>query len=106
MHEEIVILPAMFGMFAFVVWVIVNGWPRRQQVKAMAEFHGRLIERLGSVKDFSDFLQTEGGVKFMDTLTAERGSTGPRDRILRGVQSGVVCTAVSGGFLFLGVLNM
>jgi hypothetical protein len=105
MPTEIIVLPAMFGMLAFVVWVIVNGWQRRQHVKAMAEFHGRLIERIGSVKDFSDFLQTEGGVKFMDALTVERGSTGPRDRILRAVQSGVVCTTMSGGFLGVGLMN-
>lgn len=66
--------------------IVVNGWQRRQQLKLLTDFNSRLLDRIGSTKDFSDFLQTEGGAKLVDTLTAERGSTGPCERILRATQ--------------------
>lgn len=99
---EIIILPIFFCMIAFVIWVVTNSWQRRQHLKLMTDFNSRLLERIGSVKDFSEFLQTDGGAKFMNSLTVERGSTGPRDRILRTTTIGIVLVALSGGFLVLG----
>jgi hypothetical protein len=101
-QSEIIIAPAFFGMVAFIAWTLVNAWQRRQQLKLMAEFNGRLIERMGSVKDFSEFLQTEGGASLLNNLTIERGPTGVHDRILRASAIGVVLVALSFGFLFLG----
>ena len=63
----------------------------------------RVLERLGSLKDFSEFLHSEGGDRLMRVLTAERGSTGPRDRMLMAVQSGVVFVAVGLGLSFVAV---
>jgi hypothetical protein len=53
------------------------------------------------MKEFSEFLHSEGGDRLMKMLTAERGSTGPRDRILMAVQSGVVFVALGLGLLFV-----
>jgi hypothetical protein len=101
MGSEVVIAPVFFSMMAFIVWTVVNSWQRHQQLKLMAEFNGRLIERIGSVKDFSEFLQTEGGGRLLNTLTIERSSTGVHERILRASALGVVFIAVSIGLLFL-----
>jgi hypothetical protein len=88
-------------MLAFIVTVIVNGWQRRQHVKLVTEFNTRLLDRIGSVKDFSEFLQTPGGAQFLNTLTADRGPIGPRDRILRATQTGIVAAPVGLGFVIL-----
>ena len=53
------------------------------------------------MREFSDFLHSDGGERLMRVLTSERGSTGPRDRILAAVQSGVVFGAVGLGLLFV-----
>ena len=101
MNTEMIVVPVFFGMLGFVVWVVVNGWQRRQQVKVMTDFNSRLFDRLGSAKDFNDLLQSEGGARLIAALTAERGSTGARDRILRATQMGVVFVVLGVGFLFL-----
>jgi peptidoglycan/LPS O-acetylase OafA/YrhL len=98
---EIVIIPAFFVTVGFVVWTIASNWQRHRHLKEMAAFHARVIDRIGSIKDFSEFLQTPGGLRFMNAITADKGPTGPRERILRAVQSGIVLAFVGGGCLLL-----
>jgi hypothetical protein len=90
-----------FGMISFVIWVVVNGWQRRQHVKLVTEFNNRVLERFGSMKEFSEFLQSAGGDRLMRVLTAERGATAPRQRILVAVQTGVVFLTVGLGLVFV-----
>jgi len=101
MGSEIIIVPFIFSTIGFIVWVVVNGWQRRQQVKQLTDFNSRLLERIGSVKDFNEFLQTDSGAKFMDKVTA--GGTPPdvRMTILRAVQTGLVLLALGAGQLLL-----
>lgn len=98
---EIIIVPALFTMIGFVVWTVVTGAQRREQVKRMAEFNSRLLDKLGSVKDFNDLLQTDAGVRLVGGVTAERAMTPARERILRAVQMGIVFASVGAGFLYL-----
>jgi hypothetical protein len=98
---ELVIVPAFFATVGFVVWTIASNWQRSRHLREMTAFHARVIDRIGSIKDFNDFMQTPGGRQFMTVLTADRGPTGPRERILRAVQSGIVLSSVAGGCLFL-----
>jgi len=94
-------MTAFFGLVAFVVWTVMSGWQRRQQLKSITEFNARLVDRIGSIKDFGEFLQTEGGAKFMDTMTVRRDSWGLRDRIVRATQTGVILTVLGLGLLLV-----
>ena len=98
---EIIIVPALFVTIGFIIWVLVNGWQRRLRLKLMTEFHNKLLDRIGSVKDFNDFLQTDGGTTFMDSLTVERSSARPQESILRAVQIGIVLSMLGLGLLAL-----
>jgi hypothetical protein len=98
---EIIIVPALFATIAFVVWTIASNWQRNRHLREMTAFHARIIDRMGSIKDFNDFLQTPGGMQFMNAITADKGPTGPRERILRAVQTGIVLSSVGGGSLLL-----
>jgi hypothetical protein len=86
----------------FVIWTLANAWLRRARLKLTTEFNTKLLDRIGSVKDFNDFLQTEGGAKFMDSLTVERSSSRPQDSILRVTQIGIVLIMLGFGVLMLG----
>ena len=99
---EIIIVPAFLATVAFVAWVVVNGWLRRKQMHLITEFNGRLIDRIGSVKDLSEFLQTDGGARLLNSFTIERASTSIHERILRSSALGVVIISVGLGFLYLG----
>ncbi len=87
MSPELVVIPAFLGTISFVIWTVANAWQRRDRFRVVSEFNSRLLDRLGSMKDFSDFLQTDGGKRLMDALTVERGMTDARDRILRATQA-------------------
>lgn len=97
----LVVLPTLFMTIGFVIWVLANAWQRRVRLKLTTEFNGKLLDRIGSVKDFNEFLQTEGGSKFMDSLTVERSTARPQDGILRATQIGIVLVMLGVGFLGL-----
>jgi len=86
---------ATFGFIAtvFVIYLIVDGMRRRQQLRSTAEFQSRLLERIGSTREFGDFLNTPEGERFLLAITP-REKSGPR--IFRTVQTAVVA-------LFVGV---
>jgi hypothetical protein len=95
-------VPALFILIGFIIWMLVNGWQRRLRLKLTTEFNSKLLDRIGSVKDFNDFLQTDGGAKFMDSMTVERSSSRPQDSILRASQIGIVLIMLGVGVLTLG----
>ena len=101
MGSEIIIVPFIFSTIGFVVWVAFNAWQRRQQVRSLTDFNTRLLERIGSVRDFSEFLQTDGGAKFMDRVTAAGTPPDIRMTILRAVQTGLVLLSLGSGLLLL-----
>jgi hypothetical protein len=98
-HPEVVIVPSFFFLIGYIVWVWVTTSQRKHRLKLVTEFHSRLLDKLGSVKDFGEFLQTDAGSRFIKDLASEPAATGPHDRIMRAAQVGVVLI-----FLGLGLL--
>jgi hypothetical protein len=93
-----------FTLVGFIFWIVVDGRRRREHLKIATEFNNRLLERMGSVGEFSQFLQTEGGARFLNTLSTERGAIGPRDRILRAVHVGVILAVLGIGLATVGFM--
>jgi hypothetical protein len=105
----------MYGLFiggtiAFIVWILLNAYKRTETLKYVSEFNSRLFDRLGSGKDFSDFLQTEGGGKLLNSLTLEprvdtsslsHNAADPRMMILRTIQTGVVLLSLGAGLVLV-----
>ena len=101
-RPEVIIIPSFFLMVGYVVWVTVTAWHRKQRLRMLTDFNTRLLDRLGSVKDFSDFLQTSAGAKFLQDLASEPAPVfGAQERILRAAQFGTVLV-----FLGLGLLTL
>ena len=82
-------VPIFFGMLmgfsgliltAWVIYIIVDGIRRRQQLRANAEFQARLVDRIGSAREFGEFLASEPGARFLATLRSNESS--PAARIL------------------------
>ena len=100
MGSEIIIAPSLFFTIGWVVYVIVDGFRRRQQTKVFTEFHGKLLDRIGSAREFADFFSSGAGSRFLDSLsTSETGA--PQVRILRSMQSGLVLLALGVGLFLL-----
>jgi hypothetical protein len=100
MGPEIIIVPSLFFMVGFVVYVIVDGYRRRQQVKVVTEVHAKLLDRLGSAKEFAEFFTSDAGSRFLESLSSSEGGA-PQARILRSMQAGFVLLALGVGFFIL-----
>ncbi len=101
--EFLVPLAASLGFFALVAWIVfvfVDGRRRREQLKATSEFNAKILERMGSTAEFGTFLETDGGRRFMKSITVEGPSA--KTRMLGSTQTGIVCTAIGIAMLILG----
>src|SRR5262249_29488855 len=61
-----------------------------------------LLQRIESFKDFSEFIESDGGSKFLDRLMAGGPAQDVRSTILRTVQTGLVLISLGVGMLILG----
>jgi hypothetical protein len=95
MGEEVIILPAMFGAVVWLVYIVVDGFRRRQRLRMFTEFHSKMLDRIGSAKEFGEFFTSEAGTRFLESLASERGS--PQVRIL----AALICVGVA-LFILLG----
>jgi hypothetical protein len=102
MPAEAVILPILFVSFFAVVGYWIHARQRRQRevLAAQQDLQTRILERFDSAQEFSHFLQTEGGRRFLAGLTDERGWR-PARRIMAAVQIGIVITALGLGLFVL-----
>jgi hypothetical protein len=100
MGSEVIIVPSLFFMIGFIVYTIVDGFRRRQQTRIFTDFHAKLLERIGSAREFAEFFNSDAGNRFLDSLSSSEAGA-PQLRILRSLQSGLVLLAVGIGFFLL-----
>jgi len=91
---------SFFALIAWIVFVVADGRRRREQLKVTSEFNAKILEKMGSTAEFGAFLDTEGGRRFMKTLTVEGPSA--KTRLLAATQTGIVCTSIGTALLILG----
>jgi hypothetical protein len=102
MGEEVIIVPSLFLMIGYVFYVVANAFTRRQQLRSTAEFQAKLLDRMGSVGEFSQFMNTEGGQRFLGAVSSEPPGGSSQQRVLRAFQSGIVMVCLGLGiFLYL-----
>ncbi len=87
MGSEAIILPAAFGSIVWLVHIIVDGFRRRQRLRVFTEFHSKLLDRIGSAREFGEFFGSEAGRRFLESLASEEGR--PQARILAALQWGM-----------------
>jgi hypothetical protein len=97
----IFVFSGFFAMVAFTVWVVVTGRRHREHMRFMADFTTRMLDRMASTRDFTDFLQSEAATKLLANLAPERTSAGPQPGIFRTMQAGIVVTVLGIGALVL-----
>jgi RNA polymerase sigma-70 factor, ECF subfamily len=106
MGEEVIIVPSLFLLIAYVFYVIASAFTRRQQLRSTTEFQSKLLDRMGTVGEFSQFLSTEGGQKFLGGVSSEGGGAA-HQRVLRAFQSGIVMLCLGIGiFMYLGEVRV
>ena len=58
--------------------MFVDGKRRREQLKVTSEFNTKILDKMGSTAEFGAFLDTDGGKRFMKSLTVEGPSAKTR----------------------------
>lgn len=105
MEGPVLIFLGLFGMVAFMVWVVANSWRRRHSMRELVSAQERLLDRLGSGQDIVAFVQTEAGGKLMTgTVNGEPRAAGTAARVLRAVHSGIILIALGAGLVSVGQL--
>jgi hypothetical protein len=92
-----VVSVSFFSLVGWIVFVIVDTRRRREQQKALAEFHGKFLEKMGSMAEFGAFVETPAGDRFLRSLSIEGPSA--KTQIVRRTETGLLC-------LFIGITLM
>lgn len=105
-HPEIIIVPSMFALIAYVSWLLVSASMRKHQLRVLTEFHTRLVDKLGSVQDVSAFLTSDAGNRFMRDLTAEPArAANPKGQILRAAQRAAILSCLGIGTMLVALFS-
>jgi len=91
--EAMVVLPIFFAalLLAFKVYI---DW---RKVRIKSEFHHKLVDKFGDVKELNNFLETKGGSEFLKSLSIN--GLAPKEKLLSAVSRGIIV-----GFLGIAVL--
>jgi TRAP-type mannitol/chloroaromatic compound transport system permease large subunit len=100
MSEVMIVVPCLFLLIAYLFYVVVNGFTRRQQLRAATEFQAKLLDKMGSVQELGTFLNSEGGQKFLGVAAAEATGNVSHQRVLRAFQTGMVMISLGIGIFF------
>lgn len=94
-----VITVVLFGTIGYVLVTYMETRRRSNLAKLQADLQMKLLDKFGSVPEVMQYLQTEGGQRFLAVAPIER--TNPFARILRSVQVGVILALVGPTLLAL-----
>jgi hypothetical protein len=102
----VIVLLSFMASLYLIVAAGLNGRRASALIRARADLHAKLLDRLGSGREMVEFCQTEGGKRFIEGLSmgtvdslASKGS--PPERILGSIQKGIILMLLGLGFLSL-----
>jgi hypothetical protein len=96
----VLIVATVFITLGWVISIFVNAFRHRQQIRSAAEFQGKLLDKIGSTREFGEFLGSAGGMRFLDAIKVDV-EAGPHVRILKALQSGIVLVILGLGLFTL-----
>jgi len=106
--DDLAIMLVVFiitGGFVLIVRSLLDYRRTSVLVRAQADAHVKLMEKLASSQELLSYMETEAGKRFLQLVTvgveSSRGSKFPFGRILWSVQVGLVLLLAGAGFLFL-----
>ena len=89
----ILVLPIFFAAVLLAIKFYFD-W---RKIRVKSEFHHKLVDKFGDVKELNQFLQTKSGIDFMQSLSIN--GLRPKEKLMSAVSSGVII-----GFLGIAVL--
>jgi len=94
----IVVMPVLFVTMAYVFTMFMHA--RKNKLKM--ELHQKLVEKFDNVSELNDFLKSDSGSKFLNSLSMEYVQ--PKERIMSSITRGLVAGVVGLSFLPIGMM--
>jgi len=98
-QTEFVVVPVVFGFFAWFVWVVFSTIRRYKIAKLQAEVQNKLLDKVGSGQELLAYAQTDAGKTLLESLRVEGVS--PHARIIVALQTAIVMISAGAAFLLL-----
>ena len=103
--DDVVVVIGVFATsitsLVLIVWgisIFVNARTRRDAQRL--ELHTRLLELIGSTREFGEFLASDNGQRFLDAITPP--STRPQWRLVWSLHAGIVVFAIGAAVFLTG----
>lgn len=97
MMPEVIIVPTIFGVFAFIVWTITTNIRRAKVAGIVANLHGQVLEKCSASQELMGYVQSEAGRRFLESTAV--GQANPAGRVLNAVQGGTILALVGGAVM-------
>jgi drug/metabolite transporter (DMT)-like permease len=91
-----IVLPIFFLFFLLAIKFFFD-W---RKVRIKSEFHHKLVDKFGDVKELNTFLETKGGSDFLKSLSIN--GLAPKEKLLAAVSRGVIVSFLGVAVLILG----
>jgi uncharacterized membrane protein YedE/YeeE len=98
---ELLVPLAFFALIFAIVWLASR--KRHAQIQAQAEFHKQLLDKFGSGREFSEFLESRGSQRFLDELWSQ--GAGTKQRVLNCLRNGIILAVLGLGLLGLTLMH-
>lgn len=97
----VALIATQLAFFAFLLWLGANHHQKKMQRRS--EERLRIVERFGSAKELSDFLDSDSGRRFLDQFAIKARS--PAGMVIAGLVVGVLLIFGGGAFLILAAIE-
>jgi hypothetical protein len=92
----IAILPLTIIFWAWVVWAILE-W---RKMRHKSQLQNKIVEKFADVREFSEFIQSKEGNKFLDFL--KFNGQAPKQKILSSLAKGVIISFIGISLVLIG----
>ena len=97
MDSELVIVPVVFGVLAYIFKLFLNFLQQRRLWKHLFDLQNKVLDKYGSTPEALQYLESDAGKRLLESASTQ--PTSPRAKVLGAVQMGIVLSAISIGFL-------
>ncbi len=96
--ETLMIMVNTMVVFAFFAWVFKVVLDSKK-LKHKSALHHKLVEKFGNVEELNNFLQSDNGKTFFQSLSIE--GTAPKEKLLSTITKGIVSGFVGIAFILI-----
>lgn len=103
MQSDVIIAPAFFTAFGWVVYTISSNIRRAHVSRSVADLHSKLLDKCAASQDLIAYLESAAGRRFLESAGVEAAQ--PWSRILNAMQAGFVLGLVGAAELIVRGAN-